>query len=30
MATDFEKYYADGLDKEYAELLEKMESGRAR
>lgn len=30
MATDLEKYYADGLDKEYLELQQKMESGRAR
>lgn len=28
--TDIDKYYADGLDKEYAEILEKMGTGSAR
>lgn len=30
LATDRDRYYSEGLDKELADLMEKMESGRSR
>jgi hypothetical protein len=30
MATDIDKYYQDGLDRERLDLMEKMGSGRSR